>query len=661
MNTRVHHPDSVSKVTPPSTSSHEVVEASPLELTGQAAEGPRRVAALQRSIGNRATLQVLAAERAAIHAPEPLAFTPASPNAVMRALMSLRDWRTTTAVDDAGQRVRGPRSSKLRRIDSRLDRFNKQRGYPQHEFGLTALTALNTAIQDFLNERAGRSSRVGHVRTLQTAANGEMPEINEMRQIRDNLLNNFAIRLDNGAGIDSIYRFYRSQGAAARVLRQLRENAWQVNDLRQIERALTLYRPLLGANRPGALGAQTITTFSRVRADIDLGLTAIEGTHGTQESTFAETFTQRPRGRQLSNISVFNHAGSVMDFVADPANPTPAELERGYRGTIIHELSHGLIEMLPNPPLPAPAPAPVPAAAAGGAAPAGGGAAPGGAAPVAAAPPAETFPDGRPVTNMIQHFANQMAYWTDTRTPSNQAGAEAPITNYGQTSAAEDMAEAIMYFFESPAQLQRQCPNRYRFITSKLTAYLDPASVQTATQAAIRANPDLNPPPPPVAGAAAAGAAAAGAGAAAAGGGALTPAALAAGAAALRPAAGAAAAVPAAAGAAPGAAPGAAGPVPAPPPGPAAGPVPAPPPGAAAGPVPAPPGAAAGPVPAPPPGAAGPEAVGGNLDAEIAQLIADLDAIFAGLEQNPGAGGAGGGEAAPEPVAAEAGAAPEPD
>ena len=591
-----------------------------------------RVTALQRAIGNQATLRLLDEEQARHHpvaeperasAPEMAAPTVdgnAPGDSIQRVLMPLSEWRTTTAVDDAGQPVTGPRSLRLRQIDNKLDRFNRRRGYVQYEFGFHALNELIAAIQAFVDNRSTASSRIGHVRTLQTAVNTEQAEVNEMRQIRDRLRDNFNIRLDNATGIDSIYRFYRSEGASRSVLRQLRESPWEATELRQIERALTIYSPLLGANRPGALGGQTIRTFSRLRADITTDMSAIEGTGGRGLSTFAETFTQRPGGRQLSNISMFDHAGSVMDFVADPAHPTAAELERGYRGTVVHELSHGLIEMLPNPPLPAPT--------------TGGAAAP------------ETFPNGRPVSNMIQHFANQMDFWLNTNTPSGIGGAEAPITDYGQTSANEDLAEALMFFFEDPARLQRQCPLRYAFIQEKLAQYLNPESVNTATQAAIAANPDLNPPPPPPAstapGTAAPGPgtsdAAAGPGTsdAAAGPGTAEPPA---------PAGPSAEAAPgpgtpdAAVG--PGTSDATAGPSTAEPPAPAS--------EATVGPGTA--DAAAGPGTAE---AAGPGTETAESDAMIQELIAEIDSILASLEENANTQpGGSDGAAAPEPAGSD--------
>jgi hypothetical protein len=66
-------------------------------------------------------------------------------------------------------------------------------------------------------------------------------------------------------------------------------------------------------------------------------------------------------------------------------------------------------------------------------------------------------------------------YWTDRNTKSGKAGAEAPITEYGETNAAEDMCEAAMMYFLKPNRLKNgdgaaagthgnPCPKRFAFM-----------------------------------------------------------------------------------------------------------------------------------------------------------------------------------------------------
>jgi hypothetical protein len=71
-------------------------------------------------------------------------------------------------------------------------------------------------------------------------------------------------------------------------------------------------------------------------------------------------------------------------------------------------------------------------------------------------------------------------YWTNRNTKSGKAGAEAPITKYGAKNAAEDLCEALMFYFLEPEKLKKgrgaangtpgnPCPKRYalvhRFVT----------------------------------------------------------------------------------------------------------------------------------------------------------------------------------------------------
>jgi hypothetical protein len=61
-------------------------------------------------------------------------------------------------------------------------------------------------------------------------------------------------------------------------------------------------------------------------------------------------------------------------------------------------------------------------------------------------------------------FVNTFDYWLDADTKSGKAGAEPPPTNYGQTSAAEDLAECAMLYFLDRARLEKDCPLRCAFM-----------------------------------------------------------------------------------------------------------------------------------------------------------------------------------------------------
>jgi hypothetical protein len=68
-----------------------------------------------------------------------------------------------------------------------------------------------------------------------------------------------------------------------------------------------------------------------------------------------------------------------------------------------------------------------------------------------------------------------LEYWTNRTTKSGKAGAEAPITNYGNKNASEDLCEALMYYFLDPEKLKKgrgkakgkpgnPCPVRFALI-----------------------------------------------------------------------------------------------------------------------------------------------------------------------------------------------------
>lgn len=61
-------------------------------------------------------------------------------------------------------------------------------------------------------------------------------------------------------------------------------------------------------------------------------------------------------------------------------------------------------------------------------------------------------------------FVKTFDYWLDADTASNKQGAEPPPTNYGQTSAAEDLAETAMLYFLDRPRLEKACPLRTAFM-----------------------------------------------------------------------------------------------------------------------------------------------------------------------------------------------------
>jgi hypothetical protein len=459
-----HTPNVEAPTTSPTAATESQVDLSPQALSGKS---PAKMLALQRTMGNQALMRMLNA-------------TTGTPSMINRAIRDVKTWKKDSAIGDNGKKIRTPRSGLLRKIDKALKVYLEQRGFPQFEFGRTAIDTLQSAINDWKSDKGGDSQRLGKVTALENEVASELPEVDEMVAIRNTIRDTYGIALDNEAGIHALTQSYKDEAKSKSIFKKLQQKPWNVKELRMIQQAVAVYGPILGANRDVALGDQSITSISRLKGSAstdDQGNAYIEGEKGTGLSTMGETFTSEVDGEKLKNFSMFEPSLEVLDFAGDPHNPTQEELDKGYRGTAIHELSHGLIEKLP---------------------------APNGAA---------DYPDGKKVTNMINHWANTLAYWTKVYTASGAPGAEAPITDYGQKSAAEDLGEAIMFFVEDPVSLESKCPIRYNFIANTLSAYLSAQTISDADAKVRAANPQRFPPPLPPAPLGAGTGAAAGAGA----------------------------------------------------------------------------------------------------------------------------------------------------
>ncbi len=65
----------------------------------------------------------------------------------------------------------------------------------------------------------------------------------------------------------------------------------------------------------------------------------------------------------------------------------------------------------------------------------------------------------------IPDYIKATGYWKDSNNELPKASrTESPITEYGETSAAEDICESAMMFFIDPARLLKKCPLRHAFM-----------------------------------------------------------------------------------------------------------------------------------------------------------------------------------------------------
>lgn len=103
----------------------------------------------------------------------------------------------------------------------------------------------------------------------------------------------------------------------------------------------------------------------------------------------------------------------------------------------------------------------------------------------------------------IPDFIKATGYWKDTynELPKPQR-TESPITDYGETNAAEDICESAMMYFVEPARLQKKCPKRYAFMVRLGKDWLPPVAEAPQIQPDAKgeapkvAAPKDAPPPP---------------------------------------------------------------------------------------------------------------------------------------------------------------------
>jgi hypothetical protein len=170
---------------------------------------------------------------------------------------------------------------------------------------------------------------------------------------------------------------------------------WQLKELQALEAALDHYAPILGKNRKDSSQSGTPQGITNIGA-MDRGVSVNDaGENYFEDSTLGETFNDS------KNITIFK---SLTDFEGD----FPGDNPKNVRQTIVHELSHGLIQ-------------------------------------------------GYLLDDFVKIFRD---YWAneDDRVSGDSkiapAGVEAPITDYGATNAAEDLAETAGYYFEAPDVLE---------------------------------------------------------------------------------------------------------------------------------------------------------------------------------------------------------------
>lgn len=187
----------------------------------------------------------------------------------------------------------------------------------------------------------------------------------------------------------------------------LKTKEWELKELRALKQALGHFAPVLGKQR---------ATSSRkgVAQELTTGSKVHQGIDEDSASGVLDDTTMGEYFESSKNFSMFT-AGS--GFKGDPSVGVFKDNATNLEANAIHELAHGLCQY--------------------------------------------AEPD----------FIKELPYWTDAYTASGKAGAEAPMTPYGETNASEDLAESVKFYFLKPADLLKKCPKRHAFVKKTVEAW----------------------------------------------------------------------------------------------------------------------------------------------------------------------------------------------
>jgi hypothetical protein len=357
---------------------------------------------------------------------------------IQRQIPTLKKWKKLSRI------AFGKRSDQLKEIDAAVASWHTIKDDPDLDKRWLALFTIRLKIFNWMmikliQKGKVQSKRLKKVKALIKKIDHEDAKLTIIRRIKKR----FGVTLVQSAGVQAVKTTYGK--APVKVRKGLRTRDWTIKELKDVEKALGHYEALLGANRTKkGLGAQPITTFSRLKRGID-----VNTAKGRLDTTTAgETF------RGSKNITMFDVGGKITDFAKKKNKPTKAELRQGFRGTIIHELSHGLVEQALSKVA-------------------------GGKSVISQWVKEIKFWSGRYKSNYWRpagkRYGQSGFSMSKTKKAAKAAGVELPITNYGFKNANEDLAETMMFYFEAPAKHKSSCPNRDSFVEK----YIKPLLAKT--------------------------------------------------------------------------------------------------------------------------------------------------------------------------------------
>jgi len=335
---------------------------------------------------------------------------------VQRLLMSVEEWKKFSTVSKGSGNKDYGRSGKLKAIDKALAEWHANSDDPKKQ--VKAAAKLKEKILAWQYAKMDKEGNISSRRNteVQFLLNQIDTEISAM-PVGDRIRANYGITLDSQTGVNAIKKSYDT--ARDDVLGGLETRDWSDDELTGVEGALSSYKGMLGPSRRAkGFKSQPVTSFSRVKQGIDYDDSTSD--YELDTTTYGETFTKS------KNISMFDAGKNVKDFATDKSAPTPDELQKGWKGTIEHELSHALVEK-----------------------------------------------------KVIGKFVKDMGFWKSrykaayaSRDDARTDGVEPPPTDYGASNANEDLAETMMFYFEDQTTLSTTYPERFAFIRDNVAPLL---------------------------------------------------------------------------------------------------------------------------------------------------------------------------------------------
>jgi hypothetical protein len=293
------------------------------------------------------------------------------------------------------------------------------------------LSQSHQSAHDVLQRRPGKSktpkvdpgARVEKIGTESVQVSGDA-ELDEAKTIIKSIKSKYGISLSSPQTVKAIKAEYGD--VSAKEIAKLRTGTWEMKELRAVDAALAHFAPILGSSRKKstlATRSQGVTSLGRVKQAIDED----SATGVVEDGTMGEYFGSK------KNVGFFDSVTDLADNRYHKPGPETADNATTLEANAVHEMSHGLIE-----------------------------------------------------PHYINTWVKKMGFWFDEDTPSGELTAEDPPTQYGQTSAGEDLAESVAIFFVNRAQLKAACPERETFL-SQMVAGWTPQVKKAAVKSSVAA------------------------------------------------------------------------------------------------------------------------------------------------------------------------------